>query len=200
MDLFEILFIMLFVLIPIMEQVLKKRRKGPGSSGPSGPGSSSSEEARSQGEAASQDRERESASAADMVPEDLWAVLTGEAADPDPSADEEPEEAPWQPEPEPWWSEGAEEGEESRDREPISAEYRGPEAYSLETYEREAVSLEADVPSPEARHRAFHELIDKPVPRRRRRKSALGEALSNRRGLRQAFVLQEVLGSPKGLD
>ena len=82
MDLFEILFVALFILFPIMEQVLKRKRT-PGPPGDEEAPDRPDEVGRSDG---SEGRGRDSAlppgrepgKASDMVPADLWAVLTGE--------------------------------------------------------------------------------------------------------------------------
>ena len=226
MDLFELLFIALFVLFPIMEQVLK-RKKG---SGPEEPGPDPMETR--EGEVSPRSEDRKPVKAADMVPDDLWAVLPGEQRppttageapkapegvgseggagepevpwrserkDPVEPTESETEETPrwedaWTPRPDPAWS--AE--EEGRAPAPVSLEYVGPEAYSLEELDYEPVKR--TVPSPEARHRRFHERIESAPTPKRARKSATGRALSRPGTLRQAFILTEVLGTPRGLE
>lgn len=222
MELFELLFIALFLLFPILEQVLR-RRKGSGPDEP-GPDPMETEEGRIEPRSSS----REPVKASEMVPDDLWAVLTGEArhregvdregeadragrewssgesegvaasAEPttaEPETAEVPDwEDAWTPRPEPGWALD----EEVDDREPVSLEYRGPEARSLE--ELDFRPIERSVPSPESRHRRFHEMIEQPRPRHRARRSAVGRALSSPRSLRQAFILSEVLGAPKGIE
>ncbi|NIP80331.1 MAG: hypothetical protein GWN79_12220, partial [Actinobacteria bacterium] len=85
MDLFELLIIAAFVLIPILEGVMKQRRKSsegpiPGEDkAPTGP-----------------DRAEEPRPAADMLPDDLWQILTGERRT---SPEPEPNDAPWSLEP-----------------------------------------------------------------------------------------------------
>ena len=208
MDLFELLLIAVFVLFPILDQLFKRGRKGgqlpesklPGEEGRVDPAPD----------------EREPVSAADMVPDDLWAVLTGErrerggvATRPEPrtgpaepvpwsiDAEEMREEPIGEPAPS-WWNEEPE--EQQPGLEPVSLEYEGPEAYSLERVDFRPESLEKPIPEPEARHRAFHEIIDRPGRRRRREPSALVRALRRPEGIRQAVVLKEVLGPPKGLE
>lgn len=217
MDLFELLFIALFILFPVIEGILKRRRKS--QQGP--------EMETDEADAGWSDAGEEPRSAADMVPEELWEVMTGERRPPQAGGGEEAERsgAPWsvdpreaepsRPEPSPpepsrsgadtageapedWRSEPWVVDDEVEDREPVSAEYEGPEAYSLETPAPEP--LERKVPSPEARHRAFHELIDRPESKRKRRTSPLIRALRSPDGLRQAVLLREVLGPPKGLE
>lgn len=218
MELFEILFIALFILFPILEQVLKRGRKsgqGPGpEAGSEEPGPEPMETR--PGEVSPRSAEREPVKAADMVPDDLWAVLTGEqrpregveieeesrpaggAPQTEPARTEAParwEEA-WTPRPEPrGWAEDVEEVAE-----PVSLEEYGPEAYSLETFDREPTTLEEPLASPDVRHRRFHEDLERPRPRPADRRSRVGRALRSSGSVRQAFVLSEVLGTPKGLE
>ena len=202
MDLFELLLIAMFILLPLLEQVFKRGRKTGELPESKLPEEEERVDARPQ--------EREPVSAADMVPDDLWAVLTGERREPEGVATAEPEAepAPWSAEPDrpesPWEPDEleTEPGEAGTGREPLSLEYRGPEAYSLEKLDFEPVSMERPLPSPEVRHRRFHERIDRPLrPRRRaRRRLPLFGGLRSAEGLRQAFILKEVLGPPKGLE
>lgn len=212
MDLFEILFIALFILFPIMEGILKKRGKGKKGPPPTG----------DEADAGWSEPDEEPRSAADMVPDDLWEVMTGEERQPgEEGGAGEPgggEASPWssapgetptpaaepdtEPRTEPVFDEGPSEPwrveDEAEEAEPASLEYQGPEAYSLETPAPEPVVRE--VPSSEARHRAFHRLIDKPKRKRKRRLSPLMKALSTPDGLREAVIMKEVLGPPKGLE
>ncbi|MFO7894950.1 MAG: hypothetical protein R6U63_14655 [Longimicrobiales bacterium] len=211
MDLFEILFIALFILFPIMEGILKKRRKPEDSE----PGEGSGAEADADWSAP----DEEPRAASDMVPDDLWEVMTGEkrragaggGAEGERGVQRsmEPEESP-EPvrehagpdtaaeAPEDWRSAPWVVDEETEEHEPVSAEYRGPEAYSLET--PAPPPLEREVPTSEARHRAFHRLLDRPKPERKRRLSPLMRSLRSPDGLRQAVLLKEILGPPKGLE
>lgn len=207
MGLFELLLIaFFFIILPVLDGIGKRRRKGQGT----GKGT----EARSPGPRPDPEVE-EPRSAAEMLPEDLWGLITGEARDtqepaareaetpwseaPDPSSTRTAEAEPgtdgfegWEPEP---WMDA-----EEIHAEPVSLEYEGPEAYSLETPVPPARSLEQPLPSPEARHRAFHEKIDRPPRRRRRAVSPLMQALRHPDGLRQAVLLKEILGPPRGLE
>lgn len=215
MDLFEILFIALFILFPVMEGILRKRGK------PQGPDQVEERDADADADWSAPDEEPRAAS--DMVSDDLWEVMTGEtrrtqagggvegergaprsmesAEPPEPAreragsgtgvdtAAEAPEDwrsAPWVVD------------DEAEEREPVSAEYRGPEAYSLET--PAPPPLEREVPTAEVRHRAFHRLIDRPRPKRKRHMSPLMRSLRSPDGLRQAVLLKEILGTPKGLE
>lgn len=223
MDLFEILFIALFILFPIVEQVLKKKRAP-------GPQQQEPEDRPLEDEVpdrlerpgrgdgpASQDP----GSASDMVPDDLWAVLTGERREP--RVEEAPGSEPsgWDEEQSPAWGEARRDEKRRWARQnapwsidddqgappdqaatpvPESLEEYGPEAYSLERLDLEPESLEQPLPSAEARHRQFHELIDRPPRKRKARRSRVSRALREPASLRQALILNEVLGTPKGLD
>lgn len=212
MELFEILFIAMFILFPILEQVLKRRR-GPDEEEP---GPVPMEPPPDEIDAPSSDREPVQAS--EMVPDDLWAVLTGE------QRPGRPDDVPVETEQDEEWStfegfgerahreriERVEEPEEARTAagSDWSAAPDPEEAYSLERLDYEPVPyepvpyepLERAVPSAEARHRAFHEKVDRPVPTRPRRRSTVGRALGRPETLRHAIILNEVLGPPKGLD
>lgn len=207
MDLFELLFIAFFILIPVLDGILKKRRQQPGP--PSG--SDTGERPGPRGEPTS---------AADMVPEDLWEVLTGQRRRESGSEPLEPT-APWSSEPErpaetapepiavetpgeDWRSEPWAIDEEPARPEPVSLEYRGPEAYSLEDLPPPPETLERPLPSARARHDAFHDRIDRdPTTRRtgaRSPSSPLIRALRRPEGLRQAVLMKEILGPPRGLE
>jgi hypothetical protein len=207
-DLFEILFIAFFILIPVLEGIMKKRRKQSGA-----PPRADTDDARGPAE--------EPASAADMVPDDLWQVLTGERRDRGRSEPVEPTGTPWSSEPEraetaesvtesvavetgDWRSEPWVVDEEAEIPEPVSLEYRGPEAYSLEEAAPPPESLERPLPSARARHDAFHERLDRDQRARRTRprprSSALIRALRRPDGLRQAVLMKEILGPPRGLE
>jgi hypothetical protein len=224
-DFAELLVLLFFFLVlPILEQVKRRQSGGKRPGGPQEPGRGrGGPPAREEGP----DRAREPAAdpASEMVPDDLWAILTGERrapapTRPEPAEADEPEWAgagPVAEEDESAWvsSPPVEVGsdrdpstraparwdldDEIEPTPPVSLEYRGPEAYSLESLDQEAVSLERPIPSPGARHRAFHARYDRPAVSRPRPRSAIGRALGNRPSVRQAIVLSEVLGPPKGL-
>lgn len=208
MELFEILFIAMFILLPIMEQVLKRRRGSEEEPGPV-------DMEPPPGEIDAPSSDREPVQASEMVPDDLWAVLTGE------QRPQRPEGGPVDEQDDEGW--GAFEGfgdDARRDNARESAEAWSEtgrdwssepdpeEAYSLERLDLEPVAYESEafepmertVPSAEARHRAFHEKIDRTAPPKRRRRSTVGRALSRPETLRHAIILSDVLGSPKGLD
>lgn len=241
MDIIELLFLAAFILFPLLEGLLrrgkdKRGQSGPGTgapqtqdrhtgqlpeSRPRGADGRSGAHGRSgaggrlegdPGSGAESPEGLEPATAADMVPDDLWAILTGE---------QRPRSAPQEPGPEPdlepEWARGgrwdgpeAEDGTEWTltdeeeaavpDHVPADSPYVGAEAYSLETLDHPPVTMERPLPSPEVRHRRFHEMIDEPPVRARRRRSPVVRALRSPASLRQAFVLTEVLGTPKGLE
>ncbi len=196
MDLFTILLFAAFILLPILEQVAKRRQQqGPPGSGRPGAG-------RPDASQSSSSTREEPRSAAEMLPDDLWELMTGERRS---SGGEQAESggSPWSVDPgvatetaeaedragEPWVMD---------DEAQPAAEYTGPEAYSLET--PAPAPVERKVPTAAARHRAFHEMIERKPPAHKRRLSPLMTALRNPDGLRQAVLLKEILGPPKGLE
>lgn len=145
--------------------------------------------------ATADDAGEEDRSAAAMIPDDLWEILTGERRTPEPE---------W--EPEPWEDDHAWEphGEEAAPVESYPVPY-GYEARSLESAARDeypvAVSLEAPPPPPEERHRLFHKKLEATARQQRpARRSRLPAALGSGPALRRAMVLREVLGPPKALE
>lgn len=161
----------------------------------------------------------ESGTATGMLPEDLWAVLTGEAdaqgraRAPDPYGVEAEPYATSEPE-------GTSEPYATSEPDLSEGWLREPPDELREQPEPGVVSMEGfsyddlvegtpDRPPPteielsEARHDAFHERLEETrrVPRRQRRSRAARElGLTSRAGLRRGVVLQEVLGTPKGLQ
>lgn len=239
MSLFEVALLFFFVVLPLLEGYMRKR-KGDApdppppprpSRRPPGTGrverSDRSTGARQAPGAAGQGGGArpagEPTSAADMVPDDLWQILTGESrpggatttAEPEPDREEEG-----------WWvseESGSEwdrdigSGEDVADSE-ISAPWDepadeppatitearyevGPEEYP----EARVVSLETPPPSAEKRHSRFHDRIDAMKAADRQRalpveRTALSKALRSPSGLRQAVLMKEILGPPKGLE
>ena len=227
MDFFEVLIVVAFILVPLLEGIFKQRGKKGGEepiprpaprererveartgAGPGGLAGSESQAGTGGADGA----------AADMVPADLWEMLTGEKRPAPPG-----EPAPWETGGGPAWESPSEEfpeeiggteeaaleetqivapWEEWRTTEiereprpqPLSLEYEGPEAYSLET-------LPA---APEVRHRRFHEKYDSPldVPPVHTPSAVFGELRSGLQGdgLRRSVLLAEILGPPKGLS
>lgn len=137
----------------------------------------------------------EDTSAAAMIPDDLWELLTGERRTPRPA---------W--EPESWEDEAAWDEEVAAATSPELAHGRyEDEGRSLERVAAErhpvVVSLEAPPLPPEERHRRFHERLESlsGAPERRRR-ARLPRSLGTGAALRRAMVLREVLGPPKALE
>jgi hypothetical protein len=148
----------------------------------------------------------------DMVPDDLWEFLTGEKRRP--GAPAPPQHAPepaeegvfegWSGVPE--WEEEHEDAYQDDWVEPVD------ERPVHEPFDRPhpiIVSLETPPPPPDSRRAAFHERLAartgvppqalpgrpprQPTPRQ-------GLRLGDVESLRQAIILREVLGPPKGLE
>ncbi len=153
--------------------------------------------------------------AAEMIPDELWEILTGRPKPqrrPAPAWDEEAdrEEAETVAAVPVLYDEEAEyekrrriEEEERRraHQELMERRRRGRDA-NLASKATPVVSLERPVPSAAARHRAFHEKIDgmPPVSVPTGRQASRREWLFAGDDMKRAIVLQEVLGTPKGLQ
>jgi hypothetical protein len=211
-DLFPILMFIVFFLAPLLEGLKRKNKEGKQKTPPKprptitrAPQQRFPQPSRTE-EVSGKPRAEESA--ATMVPDDLWEILTGQKRPPvlttppetterrphwdviyDPEEDEEdiPEEA------------GA--------REDVNVEVRRGrvDAQSLETYDRHpapvVISLEENIPTSAQRHAAFHKKISAPAQIVRNpvvRHPLLG--MNTRAELRRAFLLQEVFNKPKGLE
>ena len=213
-NLFGLFLFFIFVLGPILEQLKKKEQERkrqqqmpPEPRPPVALPRSSTEKIST--------KPRDAASG--MVPDDLWAVLTGEVR-PAPQA---PLPAPTSSKQRPWdvvyippeETDDEEElaGEDvnvevrrsSREavRREHAARHKPVEALSLEVTTPNIISLETPVPSAAVRHSAFHQKVDRTVkaaPAPPPRRSAL--ALSTRAELQRAFIQQEILGKPRGLE
>ena len=202
-----ILVFIVFVLGPILEQMRKKgQRRPPGPPPqqqrrplPRPPESAripqSSREAPPR--VATQEpvaTRTEEVSAAEMLPDELWEILTGQ-----------PKPRPVPPPPAP-----DVEDEETADEELITAE-----DVTIETRRsrfEEAVSVEApppreypvvvsmeEVPDPRKRHAAFHEKIQQTAIATPAR-MAIPRYFSTPADLRRAIIMQVVLGPPKALE
>jgi hypothetical protein len=153
---------------------------------------------------------REEETAADMVPDDLWEILTGQKRPPVLTTPQ-----PLPPQPKQANRDVAydlEEDEEAataveavvRDQAAVQTRRARGEAKSLETLERHAqpvvVSLEENLPTGAQRHAAFHKKIATPavVLTQPERKRLLD--FSDRAEVQRAFLLHEILGKPKGLE
>ena len=215
MELIEVLIVLAFIVLPLLEGVLKRRRSGQGEPPPI-PRPAPEAERERVGAASTADAPRsagpgpDAGPAADMIPSDLWEVLTGERR-PRPAPAEAPWEMedeaasqeaaleevgaegdpgdswdapPWSPEPDPSWSRWEEQV-------PESLEYVGPEA----------ISLEAPPAPPEVRHRRFHEKYDDAPPIELPEGGLIHELRQGLQGagLRRSVLLAEILGPPKGL-
>jgi hypothetical protein len=207
-ELFEILFILFFILIPILEG-LRKKRQGPApedadtADRPARPGRSPYEEPAGP-PPPRPEPELDTSGAADMVPDDLWEVLTGERrvrTEPAEDQVDEPEEystwrdvPAWEPEPEPEpepedeWPEPTPWLEDAESPVAQTAEPAAPHQHAMTFSPRAADEGRGTLGSP----------IGEPdAPPRR---SRLTDSLRSSQGLRRAVLLKEILGRPKGLD
>ncbi len=210
MELFEILFILFFILIPVLEGIRKGRQRRespdieePRQNRPRAPGRPTTVERPQPGPPRTQ-REPEPVEAADMVPDDLWEILTGERRErPVPAEATEPEDAPWIEEPR--WEPDEEVFADERFEPAPWEEYRDEtrlELPGVPTVADEAVKAAAaaieSVQPPRPRRASLREVVE--TPRATRRASPLIRSLQRPEGLRQAVLLREILGPPKGLD
>ena len=207
-----IIFVVIFVLGPIIEQIRRKQQRPPQQQPPQ---QRRPAEMRPRTQPQEQQQlpaprsETEDVSAATMLPDDLWEVLTGQPR-PQPFPERSPAPVPQRtpvPAPDVELEDIADEEEFVRDDVEIEKKRSTfEEAVSLETYTRHpepvVVSMEALYPEPRARHAAFHKKIDKPAApiavaaeRRPRR-----PPLAGREQLRNAILLQTILGKPKALE
>lgn len=210
------LIVLVFLLLPVLQSVLGKKQREeqgrrPDQRRPQGGLPSSS------GDASTTARREETA--ADLVPNDLWELLTGErrqrtrdtvptgewagsgqdvpdsgTSEPEPDWDAIPEPAPYEP-----VTEAAEEsGHPWRlSDEPTPMVLRRERSDNLP----EAVSLEQPIPSDAVREREFHEeLAHLPPPARAHRRRPIPFGLGHADEVRRAFILTEILGPPKGLQ
>lgn len=208
-DIFPILLFVFFFLIPLLEGLKKKKQQPPPPSQQQRrmpPVTSRTEEVTT--------RPREQESAASMVPNDLWEILTGQKRPPvlttppeqvpaekprpswdvvyDPELDNEEEETETTAEPVPWDDVYVEERRKPRER--ISLETLEPRPEPV------IISLEENVPTVAQRHAAFHEKVAaqaEPVPAARPKRRI---ELRNRSEIQRAFLMMEILGPPKGLE
>ena len=214
MDLFEVLLVLAFIVLPLLEGVFRQR-KGKGGAPTPAPRPQRQRERVESGVPAGAPAgapEEPETSAAEMIPADLWEVLTGERPPTPRPAPPPAEPASWEAEPSaesleaealeegwvtpPWERPSEWKAESDSGHEPISIEYVGEESLSLETLP----------PPPEIRHRRFHEKYDTapalqlsgdaaPSPVIRELRAGLRDS-----GLRRSILLAEILGPPKGLS
>ena len=228
MDFFEVLIILAFIFLPLLDGIFKRRRAGQEEDAPIrgphrperervGHGAGASSAGGRAGTGRTPEEEVDAGPAADMIPADLWEVLTGERRSTPPS-----EEPSWQDDEEPWMQAPAEEVPDELDvgddeSFPWAREHDDvQDLKDLPDLEPEAtetvaphhgipqvVSLETPPPPPEVRHRRFHEKYDTaplpaaPVPPG----GLVGDLRSGLRGqgLRRTVILAEILGPPKGM-
>ncbi len=211
-DLFPILLFIIFVIGPLLEALKKKHKPPPPpprqQRTPPRPQQQRLPESASRTEEVTT-RPRSEESAATMVPDDLWEILTGQARPPVLTT---PPEAP---ERKPHWdvvydpeAEAEDVEPETAGREDVNVEVRRArvEAQSLETLERHPepviISLEENLPTAAQRHAAFHEKVAAsrlrdPVAAPRWKPLLVPGDIKE---LRRAFLLKEILGKPKGLE
>lgn len=183
-DLLVLAFFVAWVLGSVLKMGGAGRRRPTGSQ--PAPGPRRFPEAEAAGAPARPSPAGSRSSAEDLIPAELWEVLTGERR---------PAPVAWEP------YEEAEDAEEELP-EAVSLETTQEEAFSLERpVNREiprVVSMEEDLPSPAARHAAFHARIDAAAAPRRTPRSR--PILGGPEALRRSIVLSEVLGPPKALE
>lgn len=212
-----ILLIIVFIIAPLIERLLKagKDAKLPPPQQPRAP-LPRPQPPRSSAEHSEQESprvviaRREEESAATMLPDDLWEILTGQQRAPEPPPTvPQPVEAHGAGERAAWEQIGAEEIVEDP---PVPANRRSadlglpnPADFTRPVPSRlppRIVSMEALEFDDENRHAQFHDRLE------RTRKPAAGEGarktatyrFSSVDDVRRAFVLKEILGPPKGLE
>lgn len=201
-DYFQILFfILVFVVGPLLNALKQKnqQKKTPPPRPQQRPGQVPSRTEPADFRTPAPQRTEEEESAASMVPDDLWAVLTGQPS---------PGPRPQQRAPEPEWHEEDEDEElvelEVPQYEPQAEPWRPPRPAPVPR-ERESkreptyvVSLETMPLPPRERHAAFHERLAA------RAEPEHAQPVRNRKiagvNLRDAFVIQTVLGKPKSME
>jgi len=204
---FWILVIVFFLIGPLIERALKGQRppqqpprRVPGPyRRPGLPDPQPQEQAETQEGTAPR-------TAADMIPPDLWELLTGQRR---------PEQAP-PPQPSPPQAQASDPRAPSWRTAPVETASRPAADEESEAYEvvlrrdREArianapptiVSLETEPLSEKRRHARFHEKLEHlaPAATSRHARTVLFQ-LADRDTMRRAVVLQEILSRPKGLD
>jgi hypothetical protein len=214
-DIFPILMFIIFFLAPLLEGIKRKRKGDQEQPPPRRPLPRPQQQRlppqRRETPAPSRMEEvsgkpRAEESAAAMVPDDLWEILTGQKRPPVLTT------PPQTPERRPHWdvvfdpeAEAEDVAEEAASREDVNVEVRRArvEAQSLETYDRHpqpvVISLEENLPTAAQRHDAFHKKIAATAPVAKAEKRPLLD-LHDRSELQRAFLLQEVFGKPRGLD
>lgn len=223
MDFFEVLIILAFIFLPLIEGIFKRRRAGREEDVPIrvppapererervGQGAGAASAGGFPGTGRTPEEDVDAGPAADMIPADLWEVLTGERRSKPPA-----DEPSWQDDEEPWVQTPAEEfpdelGGGEDDLSPWARDYEDIQDLEPEPAEPvspqhgfpQVVSLETPPPPPEVRHRRFHEKYDSaPLPPAPVAAGLIGDLRSGLRGqgLRRTIILAEILGPPKGM-
>jgi hypothetical protein len=232
-DLLPVLVVLFLIVGPLIEKMLKAGRQA--GQPPQPPKQRRTQPAERQrlpdGRTTTASRpaeEQDTRDAADLLPAELWEILTGQKRqEPQPQPQERPEpEAERRPAPVKTVRKSMAErrAEVERKRAQRVAAQRG-EAPSAEdaavtdlmrrrdreqatrrSYDHAApivVSLETEPASEQVRHAAFHAKLDRLPRAPRRRQSAIASLdldIEDRAALQRAILIQEVLGRPKGLD
>lgn len=230
-DLFTFFLIFIFFVLPVLERVLKGKKKPPPGTGPP----RQRTEARPvperrplpapepHSEWKQPEPVEEESTAEELIPDDLWAILTGERRPSPPPAPRLPTPPPQRPapaarrapppppvrSPEPTAARRVDEFDRVQ-RRTEAVRHRESEA-ALDALLRErrrigdegtsVVSLEGE-PLPEGpRHVRFHDRLDAlAAPPTGYRKPTVLPSLRDSMELRRAIVVKEVLGKPKGLQ
>lgn len=225
-EFFWIIVFILFIVAPMLERVMKGgTRPPPGGQLPRRPGQQQQRMPPGQrprlpdAAGAGSPQERTSTTAADVLPPELWELLTGQK----PPARTSPPIPP--PEESSWDEEGdRDELEATRTAQSLPAPVsndedrqvadllrrRDREARQVQRYERvlpQVVSMERAPLSAAARHKQFHERLDrlKPAPAMQApepARSIVGDILrdGSSTDIRRAMIMQEILGTPKSLE
>jgi hypothetical protein len=209
-ELFEILFILFFIMIPVLEGLRKGRQRrdspdieAPGRAQQRPPVPAPGLPRYPQQPADEPDE------AAEMIPDDLWEILTGERRERTPASGTPPEEVavevdveenePWPDEPI-WEPEEDPRFQERFDPTPWRGGHGGPEEAPVPFQPEEALIVpEERIPRASRPPRISLRTVVE-APPAQRTVSPLMESLKHPEGLRQAVLLKEILGPPKGLD
>ena len=220
-----LLIIILFIVAPLLERLLKGAKQPPDQPPPGQrpqrpqrppqqrplPGPRPGQQRLPQPQGQRQAPSAEPENAVDILPEDLWAILTGQKPMPRPTLPEpeleaEPVRVPPRSRPAPLPTTRPERGH-SYDEDEIAEPTHLPVPHSADDYvplhePPKIVSLEQLEFDDEVRHDQFHERLDalpEPVKGKRHRRPAAHRFTSDD-DLRHAIIMSEVLGKPRGLE
>jgi len=210
MDPGALILVIIFIVAPLIERLLKAGKSGDAPDDqqrvpPSqrAPQRIPPRETPRSSTASTGTAEREDDAAAAMLPDDLWEILTGERRTPLPAPS--PEEN----------YEDYEEQAYSLEDEAIEEYASGgmlpapAEPVSLETFERplpdreppRVVSLEQLAFDDRKRHEKFHDRLDELQPAARvQRPTPSAYRFTTDEDMRRAIIMSEILGPPKGLE